>query len=74
MLYFVARNLPEFAPLGQRISRGRRNLKNVGVDILLLVDGTDEIAGIHARFAWVKGEGWIFPLCGQHTRQDSDTK
>jgi len=53
-------NLPEFAPIGWRIGRGRKNLKNAGVDILLLVDDTDEIAGIHARFAWVKGGGGFF--------------
>jgi hypothetical protein len=53
-------NLPEFASLGWRIGRGRRNLKNVGVDILLLVGDTNDIAGIHARFAWVKGGGGFF--------------
>jgi hypothetical protein len=59
---FSLNNLPEFAPLGWRIGRGRKNLRNLGVDILLLVDGkdSDEIAGIHARFAWVKGGGGFF--------------
>lgn len=59
---FSLSKLPEFAPLGWRIGRGRKNLKNLGVDILLMVDGksNDEIAGIHARFAWVKGGGGFF--------------
>lgn len=57
---FSLGNLPEFEPLGWKIGRGRNNLKNAGVDILLLVNDTNEIAGIHARFAWVKGGGGFF--------------
>lgn len=45
---FSLSKLPEFAPLGWRIGRGRTNLRNLGVDILLMVEGkgSDEIAGI----------------------------
>jgi hypothetical protein len=60
---FSLSNLPEFAPLGWRVGRGRKNLKNLGVDIPLMVEGgnSGDIAGIHARFAWVKGRRWILP-------------
>jgi hypothetical protein len=60
--------LPEFAHLGWRIGRGRGSLKNRGVDLLLCIDedegdrssGEDRVAGIHARFNWVKGAGGFF--------------
>lgn len=59
---FSLSHLPQFAPLGWRIGRGRSSLKDLGVDILLLVDGEDkeDIAGIHARFGWSKGGGGFF--------------
>jgi len=58
---FSLNNLPEFAPIGWRVGRGRSNLKNLGVDILLLMDEhSDDIAGNHALFAWVKGGGGFF--------------
>lgn len=60
---FSLNHLPEFAPLGWRIGRGRKNLPNLGVDILVLLEegkSNDDIAGIHARFAWVKGGGGFF--------------
>lgn len=50
--------LPEFPRLGWRIGRGRTRPKNYGVDILI-PDG-DEVAGIHARFCWLKGTGGFF--------------
>lgn len=60
--------LPEFAQLGWRIGRGRESLKNRGVDLLLHIEEgesdrnseDDRIAGIHARFNWVKGAGGFF--------------
>lgn len=60
--------LPEFAQLGWRIGRGRESLKNRGVDLLLHVEESvddrnpddDQVAGIHARFNWVKGAGGFF--------------
>ncbi|TAQ86913.1 hypothetical protein B7494_g4750 [Chlorociboria aeruginascens] len=54
---FSLNNLPEFAPLGWRIGRGRKNLRNLSVDILFMVEEEDssDIATRHARFAWVKG-------------------
>jgi hypothetical protein len=58
---FSLSDLPEFAPLGWRIGRGRKIEKNLGVDILLLIEeGRDEVAGRHARFAWMKGGGGFF--------------
>jgi len=61
-IIFSLSNLPEFATLGWRIGRGRKNLPNLGVDILLMVEGENsgDIAGMHARFAWVKGGGGFF--------------
>ena len=53
--------LPEYAPLGWRIGRGRPKERNLGVDILLGPTGEeDEVAGLHARFSWVKGGGGFF--------------
>ena len=59
--------LPQFAHLGWRIGRGRQNgtdkrkpLENYGVDLLLSANEADEVAGIHARFNWVKGAGGFF--------------
>ena len=59
---FSLKSLPQFAPIGWRIGRGRTNLPNLGVDMLLLVSKEEDadIAGIHARFAWVKGGGGFF--------------
>lgn len=50
--------LPEFPTIGWRIGRGRRNLKNYGVDLLL--SGTSDIASRHARFTFQKGIGGFF--------------
>jgi len=50
--------LPEFPALGWRIGKGRNNIRNHGVDLLIL-DG-EEVAGVHARFCWVKGGGGFF--------------
>jgi hypothetical protein len=53
--------LPEFPRLGWRIGRGRDNLPNRGVDLLLY--GTakgDHVAGIHARLNFVKGVAGFF--------------
>lgn len=58
--------LPEFAHLGWRIGRGRQSadkrkpLEKYGVDLLLRASEADELAGIHARFNWVKGAGGFF--------------
>lgn len=46
--------LPEFPTIGWRLGRGRLGLPNQGVD--LLIDGGEEVAGRHARFAWVNGK------------------
>jgi hypothetical protein len=55
-------NLPEFAPLGWRIGKGRKNQRNAAVDLLLTPDPRDEgdIAGLHARLSWIKGGGGFF--------------
>ncbi|KAL3418733.1 mitogen activated protein kinase kinase kinase 3 [Phlyctema vagabunda] len=50
--------LPEFPTIGWRIGRGRKRLRNFGVD-LLLPEG-DGVAGVHARFCWMKGGGGFF--------------
>ncbi|KAL1961101.1 hypothetical protein VTO42DRAFT_3046 [Malbranchea cinnamomea] len=58
--------LPQFAHLGWRIGRGRhypdkrKTLEHYGVDLLLGAKEEDEVAGIHARFNWVKGAGGFF--------------
>lgn len=52
--YFVfsLSNLLKFTSLGWRIGRGRKNLKNLYIDILLIMEGEEsgDIAGMHARF------------------------
>ena len=63
-------NLPEFAQIGWRIGRGRDSLKNRGVGLLLTIEnedrridegsGENRIAGIHARFNWVKEAAGFF--------------
>lgn len=61
-------NLPQFAQIGWRIGRGRDSLNNSGVDLLLTIEdrcidedsGESRIAGIHARFNWIKGAGGFF--------------
>lgn len=64
--------LPEFPQLGWRIGKGREPLKNLGVDLLLSMDGIEEdneddcVAGIHARFNWVKGAGGFFLIAVHH--------
>jgi hypothetical protein len=50
--------LPEFPTLGWRLGRGRNGLPNLGVDIL--IEGGEEVAGCHVRFAWVNGGGGFF--------------
>jgi hypothetical protein len=40
-IVFSLSNLPEFAILGWRTGRGRTHLPNLGVDILLMVEGED---------------------------------
>jgi len=50
--------LPEFPALGWRIGKGRPNRLNLSVDIRIH-DG-EGIAGVHARFCWVKGGGGFF--------------
>ncbi|KAJ9370755.1 hypothetical protein DTO282E5_4515 [Paecilomyces variotii] len=63
---FSLSNLPQFAHIGWRIGRGRTSLENRGVDLLLHVEDDanieeeDAVAGIHARFNWVKGAGGFF--------------
>lgn len=70
-------NLPECAQIGWRIGRGRDSLKNRGVDLLLTIEnedrridedsGENRIAGIHARFNWIKGAGGFF-LIADHKK------
>jgi hypothetical protein len=50
--------LPEFPALGWRIGKGRPNRPNQSVDIRIH-DG-EGMAGVHARFCWVKGGGGFF--------------
>lgn len=50
--------LPEFPTLGWRLGRGRQGLPNLGVDIL--IEGGEDVAGCHVRFAWVNGGGGFF--------------
>ena len=50
--------LPQYPVLGWRIGKGRPKIKNNAVDILV-PDG-DEMAGVHARFCWIKGSGGFF--------------
>ncbi|KAG9237244.1 kinase-like domain-containing protein [Amylocarpus encephaloides] len=50
--------LPEFPALGWRIGKGRSNKPNHSVDIL--VHDGEGVAGVHARFCWVKGGGGFF--------------
>lgn len=59
---FSLGNLPQHAPRGWRVGRGRENLPKMGVDILLLVLGrrAQSVGGLHARFAWIKGGGGFF--------------
>jgi hypothetical protein len=53
--------LPEFPKLGWRIGTGRDNLPNRGVDLQLCGTTKDNhVAGIHARFNYVKGAGGFF--------------
>lgn len=64
---FSLSNLPEFAQIGWRIGCGRKSLKNWGVDLLLYtkddsnaIEEQETVAGIHARFGWLKGGGGFF--------------
>lgn len=54
--------LPELPGIGWRIGRGRKKLRNLGVDLLLPTDDGDDqdIAGLHCRLSWVKGGGGFF--------------
>lgn len=51
--------LPEVPGIGWRIGRGRKKLKNLGVDLLLPTED-DDVAGLHARLSWLKGGGGFF--------------
>jgi hypothetical protein len=57
---FSLSELPATSALGWIIGRGRKDCKNLGVDIPLLVDDNGEIAGRHARFTWMEGGGGFF--------------
>lgn len=59
---FALGTLPEFAPLGWRLGKGRPASRNHAVDILLLADPDDNVAGVHCRFAWSKGGGGFFVI------------
>lgn len=50
--------LPDFPPLGWRLGKGRNGQPNQGVDIL--IDGGEDVAGCHVRFAWIHGGGGFF--------------
>jgi hypothetical protein len=54
--------LPELPSIGWRIGRGRRKMRNMGVDLLLPTDdeNDNDLAGLHARLSWVKGGGGFF--------------
>jgi hypothetical protein len=57
--------LPESPQLGWRIGKGRRKLRNWGVDFLLPVSdsdtsGAEDVGGLHARLSWIKGGGGFF--------------
>ncbi|CAG8949784.1 hypothetical protein HYFRA_00004107 [Hymenoscyphus fraxineus] len=55
---FSLGNLPEFPTIGWRIGSGRKNRSNLSVDIC--IHEGEGIAGLHARFCWVKGGGGFF--------------
>ncbi|KAJ5819057.1 hypothetical protein N7474_004648 [Penicillium riverlandense] len=64
--------LPEFPQIGWRIGRGCRKLRNGGVDLLLYVadEGhVDRVAGLHARFNWVKGAGGFFLISDNENKR-----
>jgi hypothetical protein len=50
--------LPEFPAIGWRIGKGRSHLPNHSVDIL--IHEGEGLAGVHARFCWVRGGGGFF--------------
>ncbi|CAG8983686.1 hypothetical protein HYALB_00006255 [Hymenoscyphus albidus] len=55
---FSLGNLPEFPTKGWRIGSGRKNRSHLSVDIC--IHEGEGIAGLHARFCWVKGGGGFF--------------
>lgn len=55
---FSLGKLPEFPTLGWRIGRGRPNRPSLSVDIC--IHNGEGLAGVHARFCWVKGGGGFF--------------
>lgn len=58
---FSLSELPYFPHIGWRIGKGRDALMHRGVDLLLSTDDDDDgVAGIHARFNWVKGASGFF--------------
>jgi hypothetical protein len=50
--------LPEFPAIGWRIGKGRSHLPSHSVDIL--IHEGEGLAGVHARFCWVRGGGGFF--------------
>jgi hypothetical protein len=65
-------NLPQYAALGWRIGRGRKDKPNLGVDILMLVGDDDKsVAGVHARIAWIKGGGGLFLIADNLRGQET---
>lgn len=55
---FSLGKLPEFPTIGWKIGKGRPNRPNLLVDIC--IHEGEGVAGVHARFCWVKGGGGFF--------------
>ncbi|KAJ5741077.1 kinase-like domain-containing protein [Penicillium malachiteum] len=55
-------NIPHFPHIGWRIGQGRDLLKYRGVDLHLCLNNQKDtgVAGLHARFNWVKGASGFF--------------
>ncbi|KAJ6035963.1 hypothetical protein N7540_000242, partial [Penicillium herquei] len=71
-------NLPHFPHIGWRIGQGRESLKYRGVDFHLCLNNQKDtgVAGLHARFNWVKGASGFFLIADNKagkkvTRQSS---
>jgi len=68
---FALGHLPDHPNLGWRIGRGRKNLDNHGVELLLGgMAREDDVHGIHARFHFHKQAGGFFVSNDHH---DSDS-